>query len=215
MRRSDGQTDDLIARYIQSLKGELSPALKNIGEQLVKDKKWGINIGSTEGHILKFLIQSFRVKSILEIGTQYGYSTQWMLEALPAEGSICTLEKDEAHHAMAKSLVRDPRVTFMAGDAVEILQSLGDKTFDLIFIDANKKAYPTYLDWSLEHVSSGGLIVGDNTFLFGQVYAQEPDPQKNDLRKAMQEFNQRLLSDPRFYSCLLPTSEGLTIAIKK
>jgi predicted O-methyltransferase YrrM len=206
---------DLIADYIQSLKGDLSPELKKIGEQLVQDKKWGINIGSAEGHILQFLIRSFRVKTILEIGTQYGYSTQWMLEALPVEGSICTLEKDEAHHAMAKSLVRDSRVTFMAGDAVDILQSLDGRKFDLIFIDANKKAYPVYLDWALKHVPSGGLIVGDNTFLFGQVYAEEPDPQKNDLRKAMHQFNQRLLSDPQFFSCLLPTSEGLTIAIKK
>lgn len=208
-------SNDLIANYIQSLKGELSPELKKIGEQLVQDKKWGINIGSGEGHILQFLIRSFKVKNILEIGTQYGYSTQWMLEALPPEGSICTLEKDEAHHAMAKSLVCDPRVTFMVGDAVEILQSLDGRKFDLIFIDANKKAYPVYLDWALKHVPSGGLIVGDNTFLFGQVYAEEPDPQKNDLRKAMHEFNQRLLSDPQFFSCLLPTSEGLTIAIKK
>ncbi len=207
--------NDLIANYIQSLKGDLSPTLKSIGEQLVKDSKWGINIGAAEGHILQFLIQSLKIKNILEIGTQYGYSTQWMLEALPPDGTICTLEKEEAHHAMAKTLVRDPRATFMLGDAVEILKSLGDKTFDLIFVDANKKAYPEYLDWALKHVVPGGLIIGDNTFLFGQVYAEEPDPRKEDLRQAMQQFNERLLRNPDFVSCLIPTSEGLTVAIKK
>ncbi len=215
MRRSDGQADDLIAKYIQNLKGELSPSLKKIGEQLVKDGKWGINIGATEGHILQFLIRSFKIKNILEIGTQYGYSTQWMLEVLPTDGTICTLEKDESHHAMAKSFIDDTRVKFMVGDAVELLKSLNDQKFDLIFIDANKKAYPEYLDWALDHVATGGMIIGDNTFLFGQVYAQEPDPKKEDMRKAMHSFNERLLRNPQFESCLLPTSEGLTIAIKK
>ena len=208
-------SNDLIAKYIQSLKGDLSPTLKKIGEQLVKDNKWGINIGSAEGQILQFLIQTFKLKNILEIGTQYGYSTQWMLEALPPDGMICTLEKDEAHYNTAKSLIKDSRVTFMVGDAVELLKSFGDKNFDLIFIDANKKAYPEYLDWALMHVSSGGMIIGDNTFLFGQVYAEEPDPKKEDLRLAMHGFNERLLRNPQFVSCLLPTSEGLTIAIKK
>jgi caffeoyl-CoA O-methyltransferase len=209
-------SEDQIANYVQSLKGDLSPALQKIGDQLRKDKKWGINIGSVEGQILQFLIRSFNCKKILEVGTQYGYSTQWMLEALPSDGSILTLEKDEAHHATAKMLVQDSRVNFLLGDAVEMLQSLGNETFDLIFIDANKKAYPVYLEWALNHVKSGGMIIGDNTFLFGQVYAEEPaDPQKRELRLAMRQFNEGLMQDPRFESCLIPTSEGLTIAKKK
>lgn len=209
-------SNDIIAEYVESLSAPRSTAIVKIAERLKNDGKWGINIGSVEAAILQFLIKSHGIKNILEIGTQYGYSTQWMLEVLPADGKIISLEKDPDHHQMAKTLVVDSRVTFLLGDAEETLMTLDSHMFDLVFIDANKKSYPEYLTWAESHVRSGGLIIGDNTFLFGQVYAPEPqDPQKKGLWTAMRQFNERIFKNPEFITCMIPTSEGLTVAIKK
>ncbi|MBY0384239.1 O-methyltransferase [bacterium] len=209
-------SNDSIAQYVESLNAPRSATLVKIAEQLKKDSKWGINIGAVEAAVLQFLIKSHGIKSILEIGTQYGYSTQWMLEALPTDGRLISLEKDPSHHQMAKTLVTDSRVTFLLGDAEETLSSLDSQFFDLIFIDANKKSYPDYLTWAESHVRSGGLIIGDNTFLFGQVYEPEPQSAQEKGRwKAMRQFNERLFKNPNFTTCLIPTSEGLTVAIKK
>lgn len=207
---------DSVSEYVKSLQKPLSETLLKIEARLHQDHKWGINIGAVEGQILQFLIKTYQIKNILEIGTQYGYSTQWMLEALPEDGHLLSLEKDIEHYQMAKSFIADPRVQFMLGDAVALLQSLNDKKFDLIFIDANKKAYPDYLKWAETHVSQGGLIIGDNTFLFGQVFQTEPeDSQKKGMWEAMRLFNQRLFQNPNFDTCILPTAEGLTVARRK
>jgi len=211
------EAGDQIQKYVESLIPQKSSVRQKIADELVKDGKWGINIGSVEGAILQFLVRAFKVKKILEIGTQYGYSTQWMLEALPADGSIVTLEKDPAHHAKARSLVQDARVEFLLGDAVEVLPTVAARApFDLVFIDANKKAYPEYLSWAEKFTKSGSLIVGDNTFLFGGVLQDTPPADGNaGLWRAMRDFNKNIFDNSQFVSCLIPTAEGLTVAMRK
>ncbi len=216
MRSSNDHASVQITDYVQSLLPPKSATLLRMEEILKKDEKWGINIGAVEGHLLQFLIRSFQIENVLEIGTQYGYSTQWMLEALPAHGSMVTLEKDPEHFKVATSLIADARCRFELGDARELLQKKQNDIFDLIFIDANKKAYPDYLAWAMEHVTSGGLIIGDNTFLFGQVFiGAQAEGSQRSLQSAMRQFNETLMKDPRFHACIIPTSEGLTVACKK
>lgn len=209
-------SNDLISQYVESLQRPRSQVLQTIEKQLRQDDKWGINIGPVEGQILQFLIKTHRLRHVLEIGTQYGYSTQWMLEALPAQGTLISLEKDPEHHRLASSFVQDARARLLLGDARELLKTLDAQKFDLIFIDANKKAYPEYLAWAESHVSSGGLIIGDNTFLFGDVFHSEaPEGSQRGLWQAMRLFNERLLQNPEFEACIVPTAEGLTVAVKK
>lgn len=215
MRRYDTPAETELDQYLRDLVEPETPALQNITDQLKKDEKWGINIGIVEGQILQWLIHALRVKTVVEIGTQYGFSTQKMLQALPGDGKIISIEKDLEHYKRAQELNKDGRVQFLLGDAVPILESLtGD--FDLIFIDANKNAYVTYLDWAMNHVKPGGLIIGDNTFLFGQVFKNQPPEDKSEKMWAtMREFNRRLFSDGRFATCIIPTQEGLTIGLRK
>jgi predicted O-methyltransferase YrrM len=205
-----------LDRYLENLHPSTSSILPLIEKALKEDGKWGINIGLLEGLILQFLIKSHRVAKILEIGTQYGYSTQWMLEALPENGQIITLEKDPGHHAKAQSLIKDPRVTFKLGDAQEILPQLENLApFDFVFIDANKKSYPHYLHWAEKYLKSGGLLVGDNTLLFGHVLKDQADDKTpTELWKAMREFNRAIFENKNFVPCFIPTTEGLTLACK-
>lgn len=214
MREKNTSVDD----YLLHLNGELAPQLKKVEQQLAEDDLLGINIGRTEGTILSFLVQAFNVRSILEIGTQYGYSTLWFLENLPENGRLVSIEKNEVHFNKASLNIQDKRCHLICGDAQKVLfEDLANDSFDLIFIDANKKAYPRYLHYAKDHVRSGGLIIGDNTFLMNSVFESAPVLPKIDTKlvEAMREFNRNLFSDPRFVSCILPTSEGLTIGYKK
>lgn len=206
-----------LDRYLESLRPQQSPVLRVIEENLKADGKWGINIGLMEGLILQWMIQSHKVQRILEIGTQYGYSTQWMVEALPSNGSLVTLEKDITHYEKARQFIKDERVEIIHGDAEKTLDSLASREpFDFVFIDANKKAYPTYLKYAERYVKKGGLIVGDNTLLFGHVVKDKPgDDISEELWKGMREFNASIFSNSNLVPCFLPTPEGLTVAYKK
>lgn len=213
MRRED----DLIQKYLSGLHSVKSPILEQISSELKADGKWGINIGAVEGHILQWLIKSHGISRIIEIGTQYGYSTQWMLEALPEDGIIYTIEKNRDHHKKAKTFITDKRVKFICGDAIKELSSIKQYgPFDMVFIDANKKAYPEYSMWAQENIKSGGMLVGDNSFLFGQVYQDEPNEKYGvDMWEAMRTFNRQLFEAKGWTTCIIPTSEGLTVAYKE
>lgn len=77
-----------------------------------------------------------------------------------------------------------------------------------------KLAYSKYLDWAEQHVRPGGLIVGDNTFLWGGVYDEPSEDIGQKSIQAMKEFNQRLADPAKYNSTLIPTVEGLTVAQK-
>lgn len=201
--------------YIARLFGQESKDLKNAREALAKDKKEGINVSSSEGALLKFFIQAFGLKNVLEIGTLYAYSTLWMAEALPEDGQITSLEKSPENYEKAKSLVSDSKsvnkINLLQGDATELLKEVSF-TPDLVFIDADKQSYGDYLTWALENVAVGGLIIGDNTFLFGNVTGEAvTDYKPQETIQVMREFNERLAKAKNFASIIIPTMEGMTV----
>ncbi len=178
-----------------------------------------IQVGADEGRFLQVLIAMAGVKTVVEVGTLGGYSTLWMARALPENGHIHTIEKSPENAEMARRHFAESevghKITVHEGDAVEVLAGLTG-SYDMTFIDADKASYCKYLDWAEAHIRSGGVIVGDNTFLFGGVY-QDPLPQgvKASTAKIMQEFNRRLADANRYTSILVPTEEGMTVAVKR
>ena len=97
----------------------------------------------------------------------------------------------------------------VVGDARQVVPALeGD--FDLVFVDGEKSEYPQYLDLVAPRVRTGGVLMADNVLWNGKVLRQ-PRPGDRDTA-AVQEFNRRLASDPRFETVLLPVRDGLTIA---
>jgi len=86
--------------------------------------------------------------------------------------------------------------------------------YDLAFVDADKSGYPDYLSWCEKNVRRGGLIVGDNTFLWGALWNQ-PEHDIGEVEvQAMSEFNRRLSDPTRYNSILIPSREGMTVAQK-
>lgn len=207
--------------YIRSLYAQESDILASVRASAEQFNKAGIQVGAEEGRLLQWIIRQYRVHTIVEIGTFVGYSALWMASALPEDGYLYSCEFDPEHAATARThFAHSPhagQITLLEGDALESLKTLSAKApFDMIFIDADKGGYPDYLDWAEQHIRPGGLIIGDNTLLFGSVYQDEP-PRRVSKRSwnAMRAFNQRLADSSKFDTIMLPTAEGLTLAVKK
>lgn len=208
---------DPIEDYVRSLTASPPELLPQIESSLRTSDQWGINIGYVEGLILQWLIKTHQVRRVLEIGTQFGYSAQWILQALPKEGALVTLESNAQHVESARPYLEDSRVKVVQGDARETLPEL-EKTepFDLIFIDANKKAYSEYRDWAKRLLSPQGLMVADNVFLMGEVFLEKASqPKREKLREAMLDFNKTTMESQEWESVLVPTQEGLLVSQRK
>lgn len=205
--------------YIRKLYAPQDNLLQSI-EETLSTHDIAMQIGAEEGKILQMIIGLYGVKTVVEVGTLAGYSTIWMARALAEGGHIYTFNKDEKHISLARRFfehaeVRD-RITMIEGDAKKTLPTITDKApFDMVFIDADKISYNDYLDWAEENVRQGGLIVADNTLLFG--YAAQDEAPENiapTTWKNMRRFNERLADTKKYFSIIIPTQEGLSVAVK-
>ncbi|MEZ5691362.1 MAG: O-methyltransferase [Rickettsiales bacterium] len=206
-------------QYIESLYAPQDELLSEINEELIK-RDMAINISAQEGRILQLLIALHGTKTIVEIGTLAGYSAIWMARALPDDGHLYAINKDPEHVKMADGFFArcecDDRITQLAGDAHKVLPELSAKApFDMAFIDADKISYPAYLDWAEENIRKGGLIVADNTLLGGNTSSEIPPENIPASRwRNMREFNERLADKTKYNATILPTREGLSVAVK-
>ncbi len=202
--------------YIGELFAPESAGAREIRQTLVEDGKIGINVCAAEAGVLRFLMGMVQAKTVVEIGLLYGYSTLFMAEALPEGGVIHSFEKNPENYDKAKSLLSKteqwPKIKLHLGDAQEELKKLGSIEADVIFIDADKPGYDGYLNWAFEHVRVGGLIIGDNTLLWGGVYDEPQQELSKSAIASMKSFNKRLAENINYNSILLPTREGQTVA---
>jgi len=163
------------------------------------------DVSMMQGKMLAFFITLMQAKTILEIGTLGGFSTLWMARALPAEGRITTLEADEQHARVARQNIHNAglsdRVDLRTGKALEVLPSLSGP-FDIIFIDADKKNNPGYLDWALRLSRPGTLIIADNIVRGGAILeSQSPDDNVQGIRT----FLSRVANHPHLTATALQT----------
>ncbi|RDD33615.1 putative O-methyltransferase [Wolbachia endosymbiont of Cylisticus convexus] len=203
--------------YIRNL---FAKEYKKIEEYCTLEKGQRIQITPEEGKLLSLFIKIHKIKSIVEIGTLYGYSSICMVKALSENGHIYTIENNPQHCKIAKKNFSifnlSDKISLIEGNALEKLNELSAKTpFDMIFIDADKVSYPKYLDWAELYIKQDGLIVADNTLLFNTVFLESPPKGVSEKSwHAMREFNDRLSDEKKYFSILIPTDEGMTVALK-
>ncbi|QSV54267.1 MAG: SAM-dependent methyltransferase [Dolichospermum sp. UKL201] len=177
--------------------------------------------GHIEGQTLKMFVSMTKAKHILEIGMFTGYSALAMAEALPADGDIIACEVDDYVAEFAKECFQTSphgrKITVKIAPALQTLQELADagETFDLVFIDADKKEYVDYFNLLLDTglLAENGFICVDNTLLQGQPYLVPAKRTANG--EAIAQFNQIVAADPRVEQVILPLRDGLTIIKRK
>lgn len=207
------------AQYIHELFAHEPDGLRAIRSAMTNPDDQ-ISVPPEDGRLLQLLVSMIGAKKIVEIGTLGGYSSTWMSRALPDDGVIYTLEYEARRADIAEEHFRKyaagKNIQVIRGKALDNLPDLSAKgPFDLIFIDADKINYANYLDWAEVNVRRGGLIVGDNTFLFNAVLDNETtDRVRETALAAMQDFNKRLANPDKYLSMMLDTGQGMTVAKK-
>ena len=206
-------TDDL-EKYIIDHSEDLTSVQKEIinhNNSLGDQKKLQISI--SQAQFLQTLIKSSKIKKILEIGSFTGFSALSMALALPNDGILVSLDKDDKSSKVAKNFyekANEKKIKQMIKPALESLQEInltGD-IFDLIFIDADKEHYIKYYELSVNLVHPGGLIIIDNVLWHGEV----ANSKKNDkFTNIIREFNKHVKDDKRTKQTILPLGDGFTI----
>jgi predicted O-methyltransferase YrrM len=196
-----------LRAYVEDLFGGEDPLLAEMRREAEAAGIPTIQVPLELGRLLQLLIVQSRARSVLEIGTLFGYSSILMAQALPAGGKITTLEVEPKHADAARrnyqrAGVQD-RIEIVEGNALDSLARLEGSVFDFVFIDADKPSYPQYLDWALRLTKTGSLIVADNVWRDGLV----TNPQGDPAAEAMARFNQDLARNSRLMSTIIPTRD--------
>tara|TARA_A100000171_G_scaffold51090_1_gene64346 strand:+ start:881 stop:1558 length:678 start_codon:yes stop_codon:yes gene_type:complete len=223
MKEMSNNTKNMInpqaLHYLRTLFAKEDTLVKEARERSVNED-FPIGVPPEVGKTLHLLIALTNPQKIIEIGTHAGCSMIWMARALSKEAHLYTIERSPDRLPLAKKTLsefdRQDQITLCEGFARDVLPTLEDKgPFDLIFIDADKPGYLNYLDWAEKNIRKGGLIIADDTFLFGAVYQKNlPSRVRPSTCHIMKTFNQRLANPEKYLSIMLPSEHGLLVAQK-
>ncbi|HVV55738.1 MAG TPA: O-methyltransferase [Mucilaginibacter sp.] len=171
--------------------------------------------GHYQGRLLSFLSKMVRPHRILEVGTFTGYSAICLAEGLTDDGLLHTIEVNREMEDMLiqhfKSTNVDKKAVLHFGPAAQIIVEIEEDSFDLVFIDADKKNNLYYFNLVFDKVRSGGLIIIDNVLWKGKVYGDESDADTRSIR----ELNDAIAKDTRVDKLILPVRDGLLLIRKK
>ncbi|ALX48161.1 O-methyltransferase [Lentibacillus amyloliquefaciens] len=170
---------------------------------------------------MNFVMQMIRLikpDQILEIGTAIGYSALRMLEAYPA-AQIVTIERDENRYHKANNNIRrldkQGHITTLFGDAIEQLQQMQSRAFDLILIDAAKGKYQRFFEHAAPLLVNGGTVLSDNVLFKGYVADDgKQHPRYQKIAKKIRTYNDWLTNHPDFATTIVPIGDGIAMSIK-
>lgn len=171
--------------------------------------------GHLQGQILSMISYMIRPKSILELGTFTGYSALCLAKGLAEGGVLHTIEIDDELESVArkyfgKSGMGDQIIQHI-GDAREIIPTI-EGTFDLVFVDADKREYPDYYRLVFDRIPVGGFLLADNILWNGKVV--EPEAADEEQTRGILEFNDLVQNDPRVRNVILPVRDGIMLLQK-
>lgn len=170
--------------------------------------------GHYQGRVLSLLSKMITPKRILEIGTFTGYATLCLAEGLADNGLIFTLDINEELEDRVRGYFSESpfnsKIKYILGDATQTVNDLNE-SFDIVFIDADKKNNGTYYDLIFDRVRSGGIIIVDNVLWSGKVLSGQQDKDTMNIST----FNDKVAADDRVEKLILPVRDGLFIIRKK
>ena len=207
-----------LEKYIEELSYNLHPVQHEIikyNDSLGDIKRMQISV--SQCHFLHLITKVSKIKNVLEIGTFTGLSTLSIALALPDDGSLIALDKNESTNNIAinffKKANQEIKIKTIIKPALESLNDFkkNNKIFDMVFIDADKENYKNYYDISLDLIKKEGLIIVDNVLWHGEVV----DKTKNDrLTNIIRDFNSYVKDDKKTEQIILPLGDGFTVCRK-
>jgi len=172
--------------------------------------------GHLQGTFLKTICQMFQPMRVLEIGTFTGYAAISMAQGMPEEAILHTIDNNDEIESFTRTYMEKSgiahKINFHIGDALDVINSL-DESFDLIFIDADKRQYIEYYEAVIPKLRPGGFILTDDVLWDGKVVGPTPEGDKQTL--GIKSFNDHVQQDQRVENLILPIRHGLMMIRKK
>ena len=171
-----------------------------------------IQVSPSDGKLLELLLRLVRANKVVEVGTLIGYSAIHLARALVPGGHLWSIEYEARHAEVARANIAAAgladRVTVLVGPGRKLLPTLASHApFDAVFIDADKANYHHYAQWAIDHLRPGGVVLGDNAYLFGELL------EDSDRGRAMRAFHELVAA--HCDSVCATTPEGLVIGVKR
>jgi caffeoyl-CoA O-methyltransferase len=171
-----------------------------------------IMVSPSDGKLIGLLLRLAGARKLVEVGTLLGYSAIQMLRALPDDARLWTVEYEARHAELARANLAAAglaeRATVVQGAALDVLPTLVPHgPFDAVFIDADKASYDQYGAWAIDNLRAGGLVLGDNAYLFGELM------EDSERGRAMRRFHEHVAATCD--SVCVATPDGLVVGVKR
>jgi predicted O-methyltransferase YrrM len=209
--------DEAVTQYIYDHTSEPDALLNELErETYLKILRPQMVSGKLQGKILEMISCMINPENILELGTFTGYSALCLAKGLKQNGKITTIDindelEDFARSFFNRSIYKD-KINFLIGDARNIVPRLNE-TFDLVFIDADKRQYSDYYKLVFDKVKPGGFIIADDVLWYGKINRQVQ--KSNTYTKGLIDFNETVKNDPNVENVIFPVRDGLFVIRKK
>jgi predicted O-methyltransferase YrrM len=203
-----------VESYLRDLYRD-SDAVREEMEELARQRRFPI-VGPLVGRHLELLARAIGARRVFELGSGFGYSALYFARAVGPGGEVhCTdLDEDnvrQGRHFLARAGF-EQCIIYHCQEATAALREVGG-SFDVIYNDVEKTAYPAVIELARAHLRPGGLFLSDNVLWKGRLLEGEDDGAP--ATAAIREFNRRLFADPAFLTCIDPTRDGLSIALRR
>ena len=174
-------------------------------------------VGPGVGAALRALAAATAARAVVEIGTGAGVSGLWLLEGMPDDGVLTTIDVDAEHQRAAKEAyaaagIAHQRTRVITGRALEVLDRMTDGAYDLVLVDGEKSEYPDYVAQASRLLRRGGMMLVDAMLWHDRV----ADPAARDeVTRTLRDLGKALRDDPAFLTSLLPVGDGLLVAVRR
>ncbi len=211
------QTNKSLEKYIEQHTEPEDAILQELTRQThLKVLRPRMLSGHLQGKILSMLSQMLKPKNILELGTYTGYSAICLAKGLAKNGILHTIDANDELEGFATPFFKkagfENQIVPHFGKALDVIPTF-DLTFDLVFIDADKREYLAYYQAVIDKVNKGGYIIADNIFWDGNIL--NPPEKQDEYTQGITQFNDFVHSDPRVENVIFPIRDGLMILRKK
>ncbi len=192
--------------------GELLEAARHAGTEL-----GATPVGTGAGAALRLLAAASGARAVIEVGTGAGTSGLWLLQGMPEDGVLTTIELEPEHarqakRAFAQAGVAHQRTRVITGRAIDVLPRMTDGAYDMVLVDADKEGYPEYVEHAVRLLRPGGVLAMDNMLWHDKV----ADPASRDATTTvLRDLGKRLRDDEGLLTALLPVGDGLLTAVKR
>lgn len=174
-------------------------------------------VSNATGAALRLLAAAVGARHVVEVGTGAGSSGLWLLQGMPPDGILTSIDVEPEHQRAARASfteagIPSQRTRVIGGDAVQVMGRLTDGAYDLVLVDADEESYPAYVDQAVRLLRPGGVLAVHDMLWHDKV----ADPASRDaVTTLLRDLGKTLRDDDRLLPALLPVGDGLLVAVRR